>query len=105
MSSVWRAVVYLVASWLVMQIADVRVSLLGLPAWTGKFVFQLVITVMFVDAYRLWFGDMLTEEPAASVEDMGVASQTPVAAPQYPPNSIAVLSFVNTMVRFHGRHR
>ena len=139
------AVVYLVASWLVMQIADVCVSLLELPAWTGKFVFLLllvgfvpalvfswayeitpeglkrekdvvrdastthltakrldwvtiillVITVVFVTADRLWLGDMLTEEQAGSVEEIGVASQTPVPTSLYPPNSIAVLPFVN----------
>lgn len=139
------AVVYLVASWLVMQITDVCVSLLELPAWTGKFIFLLLLvgfvpalvfswayeitpeglkrekdvvrdastthltakrldwvtivllvtTVMFVVADRFWLGDMLTKEGAGSVEETVVAAQTSAPAPQYPPNSIAVLPFVN----------
>ena len=36
------ALLYLVASWLIMQVADVGISLLGLPDWTGRFVFLLL---------------------------------------------------------------
>ena len=36
------AVLYIVASWLILQIADVGVSLLGLPMWIGKAVFLLL---------------------------------------------------------------
>ena len=139
------AVVYLVASWFVMQVADVCVSLLELPAWTGKFVFLLllvgfvpalvfswayeitpeglkrekdvvrdastthltakrldwltifllVITVAFVVADRVWLGDGLLREPAGSAEQIDVPPQAPGPAYQYPPNSIAVLPFVN----------
>lgn len=37
------ALLYMVACWLVMQVADVGVSLLGLPEWTGRFVFLLLL--------------------------------------------------------------
>lgn len=37
------ALLYMVACWLVMQVADVGVSLLGLPGWTGRFVFLLLV--------------------------------------------------------------
>jgi TolB-like protein/cytochrome c-type biogenesis protein CcmH/NrfG len=37
------AVLYVVASWLILQIADVGVSLLGLPDWVGKSVFLLLV--------------------------------------------------------------
>jgi len=37
------ALLYLVASWLVIQVADTGVSLLGLPDWTGRFVFLLLV--------------------------------------------------------------
>ena len=37
------ALLYMVASWLIMQVADVGISLLGLPVWTGRFVFLLLL--------------------------------------------------------------
>ena len=36
------ALLYLVGSWLVLQMADVGVSLLGLPEWTGRLAFLLL---------------------------------------------------------------
>jgi hypothetical protein len=33
------AVLYVITSWLILQIADVAVSLLGLPEWVGKTIF------------------------------------------------------------------
>ena len=36
------AILYIVASWLILQIADVGVSLLGLPEWVGKTVFLFI---------------------------------------------------------------
>jgi len=41
------AVLYVVAAWLAMQIADVGMSTLGLPEWTGRFVL-LMLAVGFV---------------------------------------------------------
>ena len=37
------ALLYLVSSWLLLQVADVGISLLGLPEWTGRFVFLLLV--------------------------------------------------------------
>jgi TolB-like protein len=37
------AVLYIVASWLILQITDVFSSLLPIPAWTGSFVFTLLV--------------------------------------------------------------
>lgn len=37
------ALLYAVASWLIMQVTDVGVSLLGLPDWTGRLVFLLLL--------------------------------------------------------------
>lgn len=37
------ALLYLVSSWVVLQVADVGVSLLGLPDWTGRFIFLLLV--------------------------------------------------------------
>lgn len=36
------AVLYIVASWLILQVADVLTSLLPVPEWTGSFVFVLL---------------------------------------------------------------
>jgi len=36
-------IAYVVASWLLLQVTDVLVSLLGLPEFAGKFVFMLVV--------------------------------------------------------------
>ena len=36
------ALLYLVAGWLILQVADVGISLLGLPLWTGRMVFLLL---------------------------------------------------------------
>ena len=37
------ALLYAVASWLILQVTDVGVSLLGLPEWTGRFVFFILL--------------------------------------------------------------
>ena len=52
------ALLYAVASWLILQVADVGISLLGLPDWTGRFVFLLLVigfplVVVFSWAYEL----------------------------------------------------
>ena len=52
------ALLYLVASWLIIQVADVGVSLLSLPDWTGRLVFLLLLiglplVVVFSWAYEI----------------------------------------------------
>ena len=52
------AILYLVASWLIIQVADVGVSLLDLPAWTGRLVFLLLLigfplVLLFSWAYEI----------------------------------------------------
>jgi len=52
------ALLYLVGSWLIMQVADVGVSLLGLPDWTGRLVFLLLgisfpLVMVFSWAYEI----------------------------------------------------
>jgi TolB-like protein/Flp pilus assembly protein TadD len=37
------ALLYAVASWLMLQVTDVGMSLLGLPEWTGRFVFFILL--------------------------------------------------------------
>jgi TolB-like protein/Tfp pilus assembly protein PilF len=52
------ALLYAVASWLILQVTDVGMSLLGLPDWTGRFVFFLLLigfplVVLFSWAYEI----------------------------------------------------
>ena len=52
------ALLYLVASWLIIQVADTGISLLGLPEWTGRLVFLLLLiglplVVVFSWAYEI----------------------------------------------------
>jgi len=52
------AILYVVASWLLLQVADVCVSLLGLPAWVGKAVFLFLalgfpLALIFSWAYEM----------------------------------------------------
>ena len=37
------ALLYAVGSWLILQVTDVGISLLGLPDWTGRFVFFILL--------------------------------------------------------------
>jgi adenylate cyclase len=52
------ALLYAVASWLILQVTDVGMSLLGLPEWTGRFVFFLLLiglplVILFSWAYEI----------------------------------------------------
>jgi TolB-like protein len=52
------ALLYLVTTWLVIQVADVGISLLGLPLWTGRLVFLLLaigfpLVMVFSWAYEI----------------------------------------------------
>ena len=58
----------------------------------------IVVALAFILADRLWLSSRLAEQPAAPAEVVTEFVQTPEpepAEPQYPPNSIAVLPFVN----------
>jgi TolB-like protein/Flp pilus assembly protein TadD len=58
----------------------------------------IVVALAFILADRLWLSSKLTEQPAAPAEVVTDIVQTPEPEPaehQYPPNSIAVLPFVN----------
>jgi TolB-like protein/Flp pilus assembly protein TadD len=52
------ALLYLVASWLMIQMADVGISILGLPVWTGRLAFLLLaigfpLALVFSWAYEI----------------------------------------------------
>lgn len=67
------ALLYLVASWVTLQVADVGVSLLGLPMWTGRLVVLLLsigfpVALVIAWAYELT-PDGLKREHAVPRED------------------------------------
>lgn len=72
--NVFRVVLlYLIASWVTLQVADVGVSLLGLPRWTGRMVVLLLaigfpVAVVIAWAYELT-PDGLKREHAVPRED------------------------------------
>jgi TolB-like protein len=73
------AVLYVVASWLVLQIADVGVSLLGLPDWIGKSVFLLLalgfpLMLIFSWVYELTPEGLKLEKDVK--QDLSIAAET-----------------------------
>jgi hypothetical protein len=55
------AIVYGVASWLILQLADVLGSLLDLPAWTGKLVILLLALGLPVALVMSWVYEITPE--------------------------------------------
>ena len=67
------AMLYLVASWVALQMADVGVSLLGLPHWTGRLVLLLLVLGFPVALVVSWAYELtpdgLRREHAVARED------------------------------------
>jgi TolB-like protein/Tfp pilus assembly protein PilF len=55
----------------------------------------IVVALAFILADRLWLSPRYEQQITAPAEVVTEAVQTPEATPTYPPNSIAVLPFVN----------
>ncbi len=55
------AVLYIIASWLILQVADVGVSLLGLPEWIGKAIFLLLALGFPLALIFSWVYEMTPE--------------------------------------------
>ena len=58
----------------------------------------IVVALAFILADRFWLGPRLAQQlpaPATVATDSVQTSEPETAAPQYPPNSIAVLPFIN----------
>jgi TolB-like protein/Tfp pilus assembly protein PilF len=114
------AVLYVIAAWLIMQVAEVLMSLAGLPAWAGRTIL-IVLAVGFPIAVAIsWFYELTSQgvklekdiDPTESIThvtgrrlDFFVISLLCAAVilfaydkwwmPEPPPQSIAVLPFVN----------
>jgi len=55
----------------------------------------IVVAFAFILADRMWLSPRLAQQIVAPAEAVTDTVQTPEPEPQYPPNSIAVLPFVN----------
>ncbi|UCC14295.1 MAG: tetratricopeptide repeat protein [Gammaproteobacteria bacterium] len=55
------AVLYLIASWLLLQVTDVLSSLLPVPEWAGSFVFMLLVLGFFPALIFSWVYEMTPE--------------------------------------------
>ncbi|MCJ7558501.1 MAG: hypothetical protein MUP90_16530, partial [Gammaproteobacteria bacterium] len=75
--NVFRAgITYIVAAWVLLQVAEVLVPILGLPDWTLRFVF-LLLAIGFIPSLILsWAYDLtpqgLKRDEVANSHDSGV---------------------------------
>lgn len=63
------AIAYIVVSWVLLQVADVMISLLELPSWTGKLVLLLLL-IGFAPALILAWAFDLTPDGVKAAEEM-----------------------------------
>ena len=76
-------------------VRDTSITHLTAKRLDGITIGLIVVALVFLLADRLWLSPRLAEQSAATVEAVADTVQTADAEPQYPPNSIAVLPFVN----------
>ncbi len=55
------AVLYAVAAWLIMQVAEVMMSLVGLPAWAGRATLALLAVGFPIALIFSWFYEITSE--------------------------------------------
>ncbi len=55
------AFVYLVAAWLILQVADLIVPILGVPEWSSKLIFLLLILGFPISLILAWAFEMTPE--------------------------------------------
>ncbi len=114
------AALYVVAAWVIMQVAEVMMSVLGLPAWAGRTIFAVLAVGFPIAVIFSWFYELTPEgislekdvDPAESIThvtgrrlDFIVISLLCAAVILFaydkwwmggpPEQSIAVLPFVN----------
>ena len=79
-------------------VRDASITHLTAKRLDGFTIGLIIVALAFILADRLWLSPRLAEPPAAPVEvvtDTEQPPETEPAEPQYPPNSIAVLPFIN----------
>jgi adenylate cyclase len=114
------AILYLVAAWLIMQVTEVLMSLVGLPPWSGRAVIAILVIGFPITLVFSWFFELTTDgislekdvEPSRSIThdtgrriDFIVISLLFAAVILFaydkwwvssaPERSIAVLPFIN----------
>ncbi len=55
------AVLYAVAAWFIMQVAEVMMSLVGLPAWAGRAIFAVLAVGFPIALIFSWFYELTPE--------------------------------------------
>ena len=106
--------VYVVASWLVLQVVDVVFPMIGVPAWADRLVLALLVVGLVVGLILAWTFDVTptgvvrtpgadplgsdVEEAARSdppSADTGEGGDEPASGNEFSTLAIAVLPFVN----------
>jgi len=75
------AVLYIIVSWLVLQVADVLMSFLPLPEWTANLIFLLLIlgfpvAMVFAWAFELTPDGLKLDKPSATEQQTNVSGGT-----------------------------
>ena len=70
------AVLYVVFSWLVLQVVDVMSSILPIPEWTGAFVFTLLVIGLPIVLIFSWIYE-ITPEGMKLEKDLDEQSPAP----------------------------
>ena len=91
---------YVVASWLILQIADVVLDKIGVPDWTFRLILVLLVIGLPIAIMLAWAYDLTPEgikrtPPSdTAAEELG-ADESPQDLEEPVPASVAVLPFVN----------
>ncbi len=86
------AAAYLVAAWVILQVADQLVPILGLPDWTTRLVFLLLV-VGFVPALIISWAYELTPEGVVRDE-----ADTPASGAQSPKTGLYVTAVTSVVI-------
>ena len=71
------AIAYLVASWLIIQLADILVPMLTLPEWVSRFIFLLLVVLFVPTLIAAWALEMTPEGVKLEKNVDRTASNTP----------------------------
>lgn len=74
------AVLYLVAAWLVMQVTEVTISLVGLPIWSGRAILAVLVIGLPIALTFSWFYELTPEGMKHEVDADAAESITKVTS-------------------------
>ncbi len=86
------AVLYLVAAWLIAQVAEVIVTLAALPEWVGQLLLVLLAIGFPIALVLSWFYELTPEGISLEQDSVAVASAEPVSRRRFDVVVIALLS-------------